>query len=365
MNKSDRIYVAGHRGLVGSAICRALQRKGYANLITRPHSELDLLDQTSVARFFNEEKPDIVFLAAARVGGILANNVFRADFIYQNLQIQNNVIHQSFKSQVKKLLFLGSSCIYPRNCPQPIQEESLLTNPLEYTNEPYAIAKIAGLKMCEAYNLQYGTNFIAAMPTNMYGPGDNFDLEKSHVLPALVRKFHLAKLAAQKDIHGIQRDEAVFGHIPKEIKTSLGIESDRQGFISVTGTPEVLVWGTGRPKREFMFSDDLADACVLLMEKVNFRDIIKCYHDKGREEFRNCHINIGTGKEISIAKLVELIKEITGFKGRVRFDSSKPGGTPLKCLDVKRLKDFDFKERINLKEGVSRVYAWYIQQLRS
>src|SRR3989338_1997035 len=304
MDLSSKIYVAGHKGLVGSAIVRALEKQGYDNLILRTHSELDLLDQKSATDFFKKEKPEYVFLAAAKVGGIMANRTYPADFIYQNLQIQNNIIHHSHLNGVKKLLFLGSSCIYPRLARQPIKEEYLLTEALETTNEPYAVAKIAGIKMCQAYNRQYGTDFISVMPTNLYGPNDNFDPETSHVLPALIRKFHEAKINNQT---------------------------------------EVVVWGTGAPKREFLYVDDLADACIFLMNNYDNSEII----------------NIGTGEDISIKELAEMIKEITGFTGEINWDASKPNGTPRKLLDVGKLHNLGWKHQINLPDGILSVYEWY------
>lgn len=317
MDKNSKIYIAGHRGLVGSAILRNLQSKGFTNLITRSHTELDLLDQKAVSLFFEQEKPEYVFLAAAKVGGIIANNTYRADFIYQNMQIQNNIIHQSYLHKVKKLLFLGSTCIYPKNAPQPMKEEHLLTSELEYTNEPYAIAKIAGMKMCESYNLQYGTNFISVMPTNLYGPNDNFDLQTSHVLPALIRKIHEAKMR---------------------------------------GHQEVEIWGSGKPRREFLYSEDMADACVFIMEKVNFEDLIV-----GKKEIRNTHINIGTGKDVSIAELSKMIQKIVDYKGKLVFDVSKPDGTMLKLCDPSKLHSLGWKHKIELEQGICTVYDWYLK----
>lgn len=310
MKKEDRIYIAGHRGMVGSAILRRLREKGYENFILRKSSELDLRDQLAVQRFFEEEKPDYVFLAAAKVGGIMANNTYRADFLYENLAIQNNVIHQSYVHGVKKLLFLGSSCIYPKLAPQPLKEEYLLTGPLEPTNEPYAIAKIAGIKMCDAYRDQYGCHFISVMPTNLYGPNDNYDLQNSHVLPALIRKFHEAKLA---------------------------------------GSAHVEIWGSGNPLREFMHADDLAAACHFLMLN---------YNEPG-------FINIGTGKDISIRDLATLIKEVSGFKGELRFDPTKPDGTPRKLLDVSRLHALGYRHEIPLDEGIARVYREFAASYRN
>jgi len=317
MTKTSKIYIAGHRGLVGSAIVKNLTCKGYTNLLTKTHAELDLTDQSAVAAFFEQEKPEYVILAAAKVGGIVANNTYRADFIYENLQIQNNVIHQSFIHGVKKLLFLGSTCIYPKNCPQPMKEEYLLTSELEYTNEPYAIAKIAGIKMCESYNLQYGTNFISVMPTNLYGPNDNFDLEKSHVLPALLRKMHEAKLQGKK---------------------------------------EVEIWGSGKPRREFLYSEDMADACVFILENVDFKDV-----SDDKIEVRNTHINIGTGEDISIEELAKLIKKVVCFEGSLVFDTSKPDGTMVKLTDPSKLHATGWTHQVKLREGIQKVYDWYSQ----
>lgn len=317
MTKTSKIYVAGHRGLVGSAILKNLTCKGFSNIITRTHKELDLTDQKAVKEFFEQEKPEYVFLAAAKVGGIVANNTYRAEFIYENLAIQNNVIHQSYIHSVKKLLFLGSTCIYPKNAPQPMKEDFLLTSELEYTNEPYAIAKIAGIKMCESYNLQYGTNFISVMPTNLYGPNDNFDLETSHVLPALIRKIHEAK---QK------------------------------------GAKEVEIWGSGNPRREFLYSEDMADACVFVMENVNFNDL-----SKGKHEIRNTHINIGTGKDISIRELAELIQQIVGYEGRLVYNTSKPDGTMIKLTDPSKLHALGWEHKVELEVGIRIAYQWYLE----
>jgi len=318
MNKTSKIYVAGHRGLVGSAIVKNLTCKGYTNIITRTHAELDLTHQEAVKSFFEQEKPEYVFLAAAKVGGIVANNTYRADFIYENMQIQNNVIHQSYVHGVQKLLFLGSTCIYPKNAPQPMNEDSLLTSELEYTNEPYAIAKIAGIKMCESYNLQYGTNFISVMPTNLYGPNDNFDLQTSHVLPALIRKIHEAK---------------------------------------VRGDKEVEIWGSGKPRREFLYSEDMADACVFIMENVDFKDVAK-----DKKEIRNTHINIGTGKDVSIQELAELIQKVIGYEGNLVYNTSKPDGTMLKLSDSSKLHALGWKHKVELDEGVKTVYEWFLKQ---
>jgi GDP-L-fucose synthase len=348
MNKEAKIFVAGHKGLVGSAIVQALQSRGYDNLLLRTRSELDLRDQAAVATFFEQEKPEYVFLAAAKVGGIIANNTYRADFIYENLAIQNNVIHQSRVNGVKKLLFLGSTCIYPRECPQPMKEEYLLTGPLEYTNEPYAIAKIAGIKLCESCNLQYGTNFISVMPTNLYGPGDNFDLEKSHVLPALVRKIHLARLMEAGDM------EAVLADLGAGSAAEAGAILERFGV----SAESVEIWGTGRPRREFLWSEDMADACVFLMEERDFADT----HAPGAKEIRNTHINIGTGEDVSIAELAELVRRTVGFGGRLSFDPAKPDGTLRKLTDPSKLHALGWRHRVELKEGVRRIYEWYLGQ---
>lgn len=321
MNKNSKIYIAGHRGLVGSAIVKNLQAKGYTNLVYKTHKELDLTNQIEVEKFFETELPEYVILAAAKVGGIVANNTYRADFIYENLAIQNNVIHQSYKYKVKKLLFLGSTCIYPKDAPQPMKEDCLLTSPLEYTNEPYAIAKIAGIKMCESYNLQYNTNFISVMPTNLYGPNDNFDLETSHVLPALLRKMHEAK----KD-----------------------------------NTPFVEIWGSGEPRREFLYSDDMADACVFLLENRDFKDTYK----NNEKEIRNTHINIGTGIDISIKELAELIKEIVDYKGELKFNTEKPDGTMVKLTDPSKLHSLGWKHKVELEDGIRTMYEWYLESLK-
>ncbi|MGK0324391.1 MAG: GDP-L-fucose synthase, partial [Psychroserpens sp.] len=313
MDKESRIYIAGHRGLVGSALLENLKQKGYNNIITRTHKELDLTNQNAVKCFFASETPDYVFLAAAKVGGIIANNVYRADFIYDNMMIQNNVIHQSYKHGVKKLLFLGSTCIYPKNSPQPMKEEYLLTDTLEYTNEPYAIAKIAGVKMCESYNLQYGTNFISVMPTNLYGPNDNFDLEKSHVLPALIRKIHLAKLLNENKTDEVLADLQLSNlEEAKTYLSSFGVSDD-----------SVEIWGSGAPKREFLWSKDMADACVFIMENRDFTDTFS----EDKKEIRNTHINIGTGVDVSIKDLAEMIKSIVDFKGDLVYNTNKPDGT--------------------------------------
>lgn len=355
MDKQSKIYVAGHRGLVGSAIWQNLQSKGYTNLIGQSHQELDLLDAAAVKSFFDREKPEYVILAAAYVGGIVANNTYRADFIYRNLQIQNNVIGESFRHNVRKLLFLGSTCIYPREAPQPISEEALLTGPLEYTNEPYAIAKIAGLKMCESFNIQYGTNYIAVMPTNLYGPNDNFDLEKSHVLPAMIRKIHLAKALMNDDWNTVRQDLA---RRPVEGISGNSTRQDMESILRKYGINKerVELWGSGKPLREFLWSEDMADASVYIMENVDFPYLVK-----GKTEIRNCHVNIGTGKEISIRDLATLIRKTIGYTGEITFDTSKPDGTMRKLTDVSRLNALGWKHTVDIDEGVKRMYDWYMQ----
>jgi len=361
MNKDSKIYVAGHRGLVGSAIVKNLTEKGYTNLVTRTHSELDLSNSEAVKGFFQNEKPNYVILAAAKVGGIVANNTYRADFIYENLMIQNNVIHQSYMNGVKKLLFLGSTCIYPKNCPQPMKEDYLLTDSLEYTNEPYAVAKIAGIKMCESYNLQYNTNFISVMPTNLYGPNDNFDLEKSHVLPALIRKIHLGKALEEHNWQQIKKD---LNHLPIE---GVSGESDKKtiletlekyGITKSGDQVSVEIWGSGKPMREFLWSEDMADACVFLMENRNFVDT---YQEE--KEIRNTHINIGTGIDISIADLAKLIKNTIDFKGDFRFNTEKPDGTLKKLTDVSKLNSLGWKHKIELELGVKKLIDWYSEKM--
>lgn len=346
MEKSSKIFVAGHRGLVGSAVVDNLKQKGYENLILKTRGELNLVNQSEVERFFSVEKPDYVFLAAAKVGGISANNKYRADFIYENIQIQNNIIHSSYLNNVEKLLFLGSTCIYPKEAPQPMAEDSLLTSPLEYTNEPYAIAKIAGIKMCESYNLQYGTNFISVMPTNLYGPRDNFDLESSHVLPALVRKFHIAKLLKEKN--------------SKELLNNLGVETiqEAKDYLNKfgVGSEAVEIWGSGNPKREFLWSEDMADACVYLMENKSFSDLV----NEDNTEIRNTHINIGSGKETTIKDLALLVKEVVGFKGDIYFNTDRPDGTMRKLTDVSKLHSLGWSHKVELPEGIKRVYEWYL-----
>jgi GDP-L-fucose synthase len=345
MNVDSKIFVAGHNGLVGRAIVKGLKSCGYNNLILKSRLELNLLNNLEVETFFLKERPEFVFLAAAKVGGIVANNTYRADFLLENLSIQNNVISNSHKAGVKKLLFLGSTCIYPKNAPQPLNENSLLTSELEYTNEPYAIAKIAGIKLCESYNIQYGTNFISVMPTNLYGPGDNFNFEKSHVLPALLRKIYLAKCLQENNTEAILSDL-------KEREISKALIYLNSIGVSESG---VSIWGSGKPMREFMWSEDMADACIHIMENVNFSDLITS------EEIRNTHINIGTGEEISIENLAKLIAEVIGYSGQFHFDSTKPDGTMRKLTDVSKLHSLGFNHAVSLQEGIGRVYQWYLE----
>lgn len=351
--KFKKIYVAGHRGLVGSAIKNNLEARGYT-VVGRTHAELDLMDSAAVRSFFDEEQPDAVVLAAAHVGGIMANSLYRADFIYENLQIQQNVIGESYRHRVKKLLFLGSTCIYPREAPQPITEDSLLTSPLEYTNEPYAIAKIAGLKMCEAFNLQYGTDYVAVMPTNLYGPNDNFHLENSHVLPAMLRKVHLAKMLAVGDYAAVRADIASrpVSTISDGI-TDTGLAQALEAFGIYPG--KVKLWGTGRPLREFLWSEDMADACVHVLLNVSFADVATL----SGKDVRNTHINIGTGKELSIAELAGLVADAVGFGGEIEWDRTKPDGTMRKLCDVTRLHELGWHHKVELPEGVKRLYEWY------
>jgi GDP-L-fucose synthase len=330
VNKSSRIYVAGHRGLVGSAIVRRLESEGYRNLLLRTSKELDLTRQASVEAFFEKEKPDYVFLAAAKVGGILANNTYPADFIYRNIMIQTNIIHAAYLNRTAKLLFLGSSCIYPKFAPQPMREEHLLTGELEPTNEPYAIAKITGIKMCQAYNRQYGTRFISVMPTNLYGPFDNFDLETSHVLPALIRKFHEAKLRMEQ----------------AKTKAKAKVVMSQPQPEPRPGPEPVVLWGTGTPRREFLYIADLADACVFLMERYDGSEIV----------------NIGVGEDVSISELASLVREIVGYEGDVVYDTSKPDGTPRKLLDVSRLHSLGWKANTGLREGITMTYEWYAKE---
>ena len=397
LNKDSKIYVAGHHGLVGSAIWNNLLQRGYTNLIGRSHQELDLTDQVAVKRFFDEEHPDAVVLAAAFVGGIMANSLYRADFIMMNMKIQCNVISEAYAHGVKKLLFLGSTCIYPKNAPQPMKEDCLLTSPLEYTNEEYAIAKIAGLKMCESYNLQYGTNYIAVMPTNLYGPNDNFHLENSHVMPAMMRKVYLAKLIHDGDWEKIAID---LNKRPVEGVTGEGIlspltshPSPRQKVLDLLAkygiyNNKVVLWGTGTPLREFLWSEDMADASVHVLLNVNFSDIIGIEkyssvhygastdgavdrnHSAGRGgaipklgEIRNCHINVGTGKELTIRELSELVVKAVGFGGTVEFDASKPDGTMRKLIDVSKLHSLGWTHKVEIEEGVQKLFEWYRSSL--
>lgn len=355
MNKDSKIFVAGHCGLVGSAILKNLQKKGYTNFVLRTHIELDLTNQYAVRSFFEKEKPEYVFLSAAKVGGIVANSTYRADFIYQNLMIQSNVIHAAFQNNVKKLLFLGSTCIYPKETLQPISENSLLTSPLEYTNEPYAVAKIAGIKMCESYNLQYGTNFIAVMPTNLYGPNDNFNLETSHVLPAMIRKMHLAKCLNNRDWSMLRED------LNKRPVEGVSGSSTHEEIISVLekygiGPKEITLWGTGEPLREFLWSEDMADASVFVMEKINFTDLCS-----DLKEIRNTHINIGTGIELTIKNLALIIKDKVSFDGELKFDMSRPDGTMRKLTNVSKLHQLGWNHTIEINEGIERLYNWYIR----
>ena len=388
MNKNAKIYVAGHRGLVGSAIWKNLMQRGYINLVGRTHQQLDLCDQTAVRRFFDEEQPEAVVLAAAFVGGIMANSLYRADFIMQNMMMQCNVIGEAYRHGVQRLLFLGSTCIYPKNAPQPMKEECLLTSPLEYTNEEYAIAKIAGLKMCESYNLQYGTNYIAVMPTNLYGPNDNFHLENSHVMPAMMRKIYLARLIHEGDWQKIAVD---MNKRPVEGVDGSSQHEDIQKVLAKYGIYDnrVVLWGTGTPLREFLWSEDMADASVHMLLNVNFSDIIGIEkyssvhygattdgtidrnHSTGRGgaipalgEIRNCHINVGTGKELTIRQLSELVTKVVGVEGTVEFDASKPDGTMRKLIDVEKLHSLGWTHKVEIEEGVQKLFDWYRDSLR-
>ncbi len=388
LDKNCKIYVAGHHGLVGSAIWNNLKARGYNNLIGRSHKELDLTDQVAVRKFFDEECPDAVVLAAAFVGGIMANSLYRADFIMQNMKMQCNVISEAYAHGVKKLLFLGSTCIYPKNAPQPMKEDALLTSPLEYTNEEYAIAKIAGLKMCESYNLQYGTNYIAVMPTNLYGPNDNFHLENSHVMPAMMRKVYLAKLIHDENWEDIRRDLNIR---PVEGVNGSSAQDDILNILAKYGiyNNKVVLWGTGTPLREFLWSEDMADASVHVLLNVDFKDIIGIEkyssvhhgaatdgavdrnHSAGRGgaipqlgEIRNCHINVGTGKELTIRELSELVVKAVGFEGIVEFDTSKPDGTMRKLIDVTKLHSLGWTHKVEIDEGVKKLFEWYQQSLR-
>ena len=399
LDKESKIYVAGHNGLVGSAIWNNLKSRGYTNLIGRSHKELDLTDQNAVKAFFDEERPDAVVLAAAFVGGIMANMLYRADFIMMNMKIQCNVISEAYAHGVKKLLFLGSTCIYPKNAPQPMKEDCLLTSPLEYTNEEYAIAKIAGLKMCESYNLQYGTNYIAVMPTNLYGPNDNFHLENSHVMPAMMRKVYLAKLIHDGAWDKIRRDLTI-----RPVGANLKENGEQVRYVIDGNSDEALIrkilawygiednkvtlWGTGKPLREFLWSEDMADASVHVLLNVDFKDIIGIEkysrvhygvaadgvvdrnHSTGRGgyipslgEIRNCHINVGTGKELTIRELSELVVKAVGFEGEVSFDASKPDGTMRKLIDVSKLHSLGWTHKVEIEDGVRKLFEWYKQSL--
>ena len=412
LDKQSKIYVAGHNGLVGSAIWNNLLQRGYTNLVGRSHRELDLTDQVAVRKFFDEERPDAVVLAAAFVGGIMANSLYRADFIMMNMKIQCNVISEAYAHGVKKLLFLGSTCIYPKNAPQPMKEDCLLTSPLEYTNEEYAIAKIAGLKMCESYNLQYGTNYIAVMPTNLYGPNDNFHLENSHVMPAMMRKVYLAKLIHDGSWDKIAIDlnkrpvEGVTGFgLSRISELENGSASNKNEFLNSQildnrkkaldvlakygiENNKVTLWGTGTPLREFLWSEDMADASVHVLLNVDFKDVIGIEkyssvhfgastdgavdrdYSEGRGgaipslgEIRNCHINVGTGKELTIRQLSELVVKAVGFEGTVEFDASKPDGTMRKLIDVSKLHSLGWTHKVEIEDGVARLFAWYKQSL--
>ena len=387
LDQNSKIYVAGHHGLVGSAIWNNLLQRGYTNLVGRSHKELDLTDQVAVKRFFDEERPDAVVLAAAFVGGIMANSLYRADFIMMNMKIQCNVISEAYAHGVKKLLFLGSTCIYPKNAPQPMKEDCLLTSPLEYTNEEYAIAKIAGLKMCESYNLQYGTNYIAVMPTNLYGPNDNFHLENSHVMPAMMRKVYLAKLIHDENWQAIRTD---MDKRPVEGITGSASDADILMVLAKYGiyNNKVVLWGTGTPLREFLWSEDMADASVHVLLNVDFSDIIGVEkyssvhygaktdgavdrnHSAGRGgaipnlgEIRNCHINVGTGKELTIRELSELVVKAVGFEGTVEFDASKPDGTMRKLIDVAKLHSLGWTHKVEIEDGVRKLFEWYKESL--
>ncbi|MEO0526414.1 MAG: GDP-L-fucose synthase [Bacteroidota bacterium] len=361
MEKDSKIYVAGHRGLVGSAIVKNLKQRGYTNLVFRTHTDLDLTDTMAVIDFFRSEKPEYVILAAAKVGGIVANNTYRGAFIYENLMIQNNVIHQSYVHGVKKLLFLGSTCIYPKNCPQPMKEEYLLTDVLEYTNEPYAMAKIAGIKLCESYNLQYGTNFISVMPTNLYGPNDNFDLEKSHVLPALLRKMYLGKALEDQNWEAVRKDLTLLpiGKVDGTCdKEEILIQLKKYGIIWSENLVKIEIWGSGKPMREFLWSEDMADASVFIMEHRNFTDT----YSKNQQEIRNTHINIGTGKDISIKALAIQIKKLVGFSGDLVFNPEKPDGTFKKLTDVNKLNTLGWKHSVTIDVGIEMLYNWYLNR---
>ncbi len=401
LEKSSKIYIAGHKGLVGSAIWNNLKARGYTNLIGCTHHELDLTDQQTVENFFAKEKPDAVVLAAAFVGGIMANSLYRADFIMQNMKMQCNIISTAYKYKVKKLLFLGSTCIYPKNAPQPMKEDALLTSPLEYSNEEYAIAKIAGLKMCESYNLQYGTNYIAVMPTNLYGPNDNFHLENSHVMPAMMRKVYLAKLIHENNWDAIKKDMNKrpinpVSKLAKQIGTeNVDGNSSKERILQALAfygieNNKVTLWGTGSPLREFLWSEDMADASVYLLLNVDFKDIIGIEkyssvfygvktngevnrnNSEGRGgaipelgEIRNCHINIGTGKELTIKELSALVAKTANFTGKIVWDETKPDGTPRKLINVDKLHSLGWKHKIEIEEGVEKLYKWYQHSLEN
>ena len=399
LNKDSKIYIAGHKGLVGSAIWRNLEQRGYRNLVGRSHRELDLTDQIAVRNFFNSERPDAVVLAAAFVGGIMANSIYRADFIMQNMKMQCNVIENAYLHGVKKLLFLGSTCIYPKAAPQPMKEDALLTSPLEYTNEEYAIAKIAGLKMCESYNLQYGTNYIAVMPTNLYGPNDNFHLENSHVMPAMMRKIYLAKLIHNGDWEAIKTDMNKRPINPTDALRSIIGEGNVDGnnpqerilkalaFYGIADN-KVTLWGDGSPLREFLWSEDMADASVHVLLHVDFKDIIGIEkyssvfygskvdgavdrnNSEGRGgaipalgEIRNCHINVGSGKELTIKDLATKVAKAVDFTGTIVWDATKPNGTPRKLIDVEKLHRLGWHHKVDIDEGISRLYQWYKRSL--
>lgn len=353
MNKNSTIFVAGHKGLVGSAIYDYLKNAGYKNIITRTSSKLDLRNQTKVQEFFEKHQPEYVFLAAAKVGGIQANNTYRADFISDNLEIQNNVIRASFDNKVKKLLFLGSSCIYPKLADQPIKEESLLTGELEYTNEPYAIAKIAGIKLIESLNIQYGTHYLSVMPTNLYGENDNFDLEKSHVMPALIRKTVLCKMIEDNDYKSAAKNLGVDYESNEQLLNLV----EKYGIYKKDGVVSLGVWGTGKPYREFMHVHDMAEACVYIMKNIDFEDLTK-----NKKEVKNTHINLGTGSDCTIKELAYKIKDIVGFKGEIIFDSTKPDGTPRKLLDVSKVHALGWKHKIDIDSGLKRTVSWYKEQ---
>lgn len=359
INKDTKIYVAGHRGLVGSAIWRNLEQHGFTNLVGRSHAELDLMDSVAVREFFDKERPEVVILAAAHVGGIMANSIYRADFIFQNLAIQQNVIGEAWRHGVKKLVFLGSTCIYPREAPQPITEDALLTSPLEYTNEPYAIAKIAGMKLCESLNLQYGTDYIAVMPTNLYGPNDNFHLENSHVLPAMIRKMHLARLLNEGDFKSLRKD---LGCRPPSGYREEMSDAEIAGLLGRFGifADRLELWGSGTPLREFLWSEDMADATVHVMLNVSFDDL------KGTsKEVRNTHINVGTGIEHTIAEVAEMIRVAIGYNGEIRWDGTRPDGTMRKLCDVSKLHSLGWHHNVELNDGIGRLYDWYLTSLEN